>query len=103
MTHQAILLEAKAQAQRHRVQEEHRLPPRGVDFVPLDGHRRQTSQTEVVDGAKVSVVPDVEHIVEHVGFLKLFQLVARQMVLVGDGVVVFQELVQLQLILIVSA
>ena len=56
------------------VQEEHGLPPRGVQLVPLHGNARQPPQPEPVDGAEVSRVPDVEGGVKHVGLLQLVQL-----------------------------
>ena len=56
------------------VQEEHCLPPRRVQLVPLHGDARQPPQPEPVDGAEVSRVPDVEGGVKHVGLLQLVQL-----------------------------
>ena len=56
------------------VKEEHGLPPRRVQLVPLHGDARQPPQPEPVDGAEVSRVPDVEGGVKHVGLLQLVQL-----------------------------
>lgn len=39
------------------VEQQHRLTPGGIDLIPFHGNTGQATQSEVIDGAKLSTVP----------------------------------------------
>ena len=56
------------------MEQQHCLAPGSIDFIPLHRNTGQATQSEIIDCAKLSAVPDVEGGIEDIGFLELVQL-----------------------------